>query len=36
MSDKVIRAYEAGLITLEEARADLKVLGVDMGIFTKV
>ena len=36
MSDKVIRAYEAGLITLEEARADLKALGVDMGIFTKV
>ena len=36
MSDKVIRAYEASLITLEEARADLKVLGVDMGIFTKV
>ena len=35
-SDKVIRAYEAGLITLEEARADLKALGVDMGIFTKV
>ena len=35
-SDKVIQAYEAGLITLEEARADLKALGVDMGIFTKV
>ena len=35
-SDKVIRAYEAGLITLEEARADLKALDVDMGIFTKV
>ena len=36
LSDKVIRAYEAGLVTLEEARADLKTLGTDMGIFTKV
>ena len=36
LSEKVIQAFQAGLLTREEARADLKRLGVDLGIFSKV